>query len=109
MADFKKLLSEVTDLVSFEKAEIVSGIVNGTYFLIVQGHVPDANTRVKLVPVTYVDKPEYWEIMVVGIRLPIGLPSVRAYCKLIEITEVKGTKGIVVLGAGGQSQQIDIP
>jgi hypothetical protein len=67
-------------LVDFETAEVRPGFVPNTLFLIVSGTVPCANMRVELIPVVYIQRPDYWEIEVVAfLPGPICLPQVGKY------------------------------
>ncbi len=61
--------------IDFEKAEVVPGIVNNTWFLVVSGVKPYMNMKVELIPVVYITQPEYWIIEVVGCLPGIGLPT----------------------------------
>ena len=107
---FSKLpLSESCRLIDFENAEVVGGIVQGTYFLVVGGTAPCQNMTVKLAPRVYPTRPEYWGIEVVGC-LPGGicLPATRPYVESTPLAGITGTKGIEVIGASG-SQKFDVP
>ena len=87
-------------LVDFETAAVKPGFVPNTFFLIVSGAVPCANVRVELIPVVYIQQPEYWEIEVVAFMPgPICLPEVRKYTETIPLDGILGTAGIEVVGA----------
>jgi hypothetical protein len=96
-------------LVDFETAEVRPGFVPNTFFLIVSGMVPCANMRVELIPVIYIQRPDYWEIEVVGC-LPgsICLPEVRKYTETIPLDGIVGTAGIEVVGAT-RRERIRVP
>jgi hypothetical protein len=87
-------------LIDFEKAEVVSGIVPGTYMLVVKGMKPYLNMQVNLLPLVYIKQPEYWGIEVTGC-LPggIGLPATAPYTAVLSLNGTIGTKGIEVIGA----------
>lgn len=87
-------------LIEFEKAEVVPGIVNGTFFLVVSGTKPCVNMKVDLLPLIYVQCPEYWGIQVVG-QVPGGicLPQTAPFSISIPLSGVTGSKGIEVQGA----------
>ncbi len=87
-------------IISFDDAQVVPGILNGTFFLSVSGQAPCLNMTVSLMPLIYVRCPEYWEIEVVG-ALPSGfcLEAVRPYVVTIALTGITGSKGIEVLGS----------
>lgn len=94
--------------IDFEHAQVVPGIAPKTYFLIVSGKKPLASIEVELVPLIYVDQPEYWGIEVRGCESGIGLPVEVPYSAYLEITHVLGKKGIEVIGAG-KPKQIPVP
>jgi hypothetical protein len=102
--------SESVRLVAFETAEIVPGIINDTYFLIVSGTKPYLNMVIELSPLVYIRRPEYWGIEVVGyIPGGIGLPMIAAYTTdALPLNNLLGTKGIEVIGAN-RSVKIDVP
>lgn len=95
-------------VIAFEDAQVVPGIVNGTYFLIVSGQAPCLNMEVALMPLIYVRCPDYWEIEVVG-TLPSGfcLPTVRPYTATISLTGITGSKGVEVVGSTDR-QKFDV-
>jgi hypothetical protein len=65
--------------------------------------------EVDLVPLVFIQQPEYWGIEVVG-RLPggIGLPVQAPYSVSINLSGITGTKGIEVIGAT-RSEKIEVP
>ena len=85
---------ETCKLIDFEECQVVPGIVNNTFFLIVRGTKPCINMQVSLVPMIYVQCPEYWRIEVVGC-LPNGicLPAIGTYEETISLTGITGSKG----------------
>ena len=96
-------------LIDFDKAEVVPGIVSGTYILVVRGTKPYLNMQVNLVPLVYVRQPEYWGIEVIGC-LPggIGLPATEPYTAILPLYGTIGTKGIEVIGAT-RSKKFSVP
>ncbi|MEG3164207.1 hypothetical protein U1701_06340 [Sphingomonas sp. PB2P19] len=86
-------------VIDFESIEISPGIIPGTYFLIVSGEKPWVTMTVQLTPLIYVRQPEYWEIEVVATQAGIGLPMVAPYHAVLDISYLRGTKGIEVVGA----------
>ena len=87
-------------LIDFDKAEVRPGFVDGTFFLIVNGNAPCFNMRVQLMPLIYIQRPEYWEIEVVGCQAgPVCLPAVKPYTETLPLDGILGTKGIEVVGA----------
>lgn len=103
MADFDFTAQPNTQscrLIDFEKAEVVPGILNGTFFLVVSGTKPCLNMQVTLSPLVYIQCPEYWEIEVTGC-LPGGicLPAISPYNESILLSGITGSIGIEVVGA----------
>ena len=86
--------------IPFDSAEVVSGIVPDTYFLVVRGEAPCLNMTVTLSPLIYIRCPEYWGIEVVG-SLPGGfcLDAIKPYVKAIPLAGITGSRGIEVIGA----------
>jgi hypothetical protein len=95
-------------LINFTRARIVPGIVNNTWILIVEGTKPCLNMTVRLSPLIYVRKPEYWGIEVVGSVPGFCLPVVSPYSVSLPLDHIIGTKGIEVIGAK-KRKQIDVP
>jgi hypothetical protein len=96
--------SSACRLISFRDAEVVPGIVNDTWFLIVSGVKPWATMKVELHPLIYIRQPEYWGIEVVGCQSGVGLPVQAPYHVSLDITHVRGTIGIEVIGATSRKQ-----
>jgi hypothetical protein len=96
-------------LIDFDHAEII--ILESfppQYVLVVSGSMPYWNMKVILSPLTYIRRPEYWGIEVIGSVGGIGLPSPGApYSVSLPITGFIGTCGIEVIGAS-RSQRYDI-
>lgn len=100
MVKFQKLpTSESCRLINFEKVDIVPGIVNGTWILVVSGTKPYIKMKVELFPRIYFQQPQYWVIEVVGCLLGIGLPANEPYTVSIPLDGITGTEGIEVIGA----------
>lgn len=87
-------------VINFDKAEVVGGFVNNSFFLVVSGEAPCINMEVSLIPLMYVRCPEYWGIEVVG-TLPGGfcLDAVKPFTVTIALTGITGSQGIEVIGA----------
>jgi hypothetical protein len=109
MVEFKDLPSaESCRRIEFEKVEIVPGIVNGTWILIVGGTKPYINMKVELFPLIYVQQPEYWGIEVVGCLSGVGLPAIGPYTVSLPLDGITGTEGIEIIGAT-HSEKREIP
>ena len=101
--------SQSCGLLDFDKAEVRPGIVNGTWILVVRGDAPCANMRIELVPLIYIQRPDYWEIEVVGcVAGPVCLPQTKLFTEALPLDGVLGTAGIEVVGAS-RRQQIRVP
>jgi hypothetical protein len=94
-------------LIDFDSAEIHTDKVAGTFILIVRGTKPYLNMEVNLMPLVYVQQPEYWGIEVIGSLPGIGLPAEAPYTVSIPLEGIQGSKGIEVIGAN-QSKQLPI-
>ena len=109
MVKFQELpTSESCRLIGFEKVDIIPGIVNGTWIVIVSGTKPYINMKVALFPLVYVDQPEYWGIEVVGCLHGVGLPAIGPYSFALPLDGITGTQGIEVIGAN-QCKKMEIP
>ncbi len=94
-------------VINFTKAEVVPGIVNNTWFLVVSG-TKSLAVKVELHALIYIRQPEYWGIEVVGcqsggIHPPLEVP----YTVSLNVSHLRGTKGIEVIGANSR-KKIDI-
>ena len=95
-------------LINFTKARIVPGIVSGTWILIVSGTKPCLNMTVRLSPLIYVRRPEFWGIEVVGSVPGFCLPALAPYTVSLPLAGIVGTKGIEVIGAN-KKLKIKVP
>lgn len=107
-AEKDKDAKQFCELAPFDDAVVVPGFVNGTYFAIVRGVVRCANMSVQLVPLVYIDKPDYWGIQVVACVGDICLPTQTPYLVWLDVTSTRGHKGIEIIGAN-RPLRIDIP
>lgn len=92
-------------LIAFEEAEVVPGFVNDTYFLVVRGEAPCLNMEVRLVPLIYIDCPDFWQIEVTG-TLPGGfcLTAMKPYVVSLPLAGITGREGIELVGANGSKR-----
>ena len=95
-------------VIDFTHAEVRPGFITNTFILIVTGTKPWLTMRVELHPLIYIRQPEYWGIEVVGCLTGIGLPVEAPYHVSMDISHVRGTKGIEVIGAHTR-KQINVP
>ena len=98
--------AQSTRLINFETAEVISPMIYPPRpVLIVTGQKPTPTMKVSLVPLTYIRRPEYWGIEVVGspaargelASLPIAKPT--PYAVELDLDGLIGTYGIEVIGA----------
>jgi len=96
-------------LLDFDYADVVTLESFPPQFVLrVSGTKPLANMQVQLVPLVFIQQPEYWGIEVVG-SLPggIGLPALAPYEVSLPLAGFLGTQGIEVIGAS-HVQRFDI-
>ena len=103
-----RLLRRTIDETKAE-ASVVPGTVSNTFILIVKGKKPYLNMKVFLSPLTYVRQPEYWGIEVLGCVPGIMLPAIGVYDEFLPLDGIRGTKGIEVVWADGETERIDVP
>ena len=85
--------------IDYDKIDIVPGIINGTFFLVVSGTKPCVNMQVRLSPVVYAKCPEFWEIEVTLCGSGICLPATAPFSECIPLACITGSMGILVNGA----------
>lgn len=95
-------------ILDFEDARVVPGTLPDTWILVVNGQKPYMNMQVRLVPLVYVQHPEYWGIEVVGNASGIGLPALAPYRETLPLDASTGTRGIEVIGAS-RTKRINVP
>jgi hypothetical protein len=95
-------------LINFTRAEVRPGFLPNTWILIVSGTKPYANMTVRLSPLIYVKRPEFWGIEVIGSLPGIGIPVTAPYTVSLPLDHTLGTKGIEVIGAS-KRKRIRVP
>jgi hypothetical protein len=95
-------------LINFTRAEVRPGFLPNTWILIVSGTKPYANMTVRLSPLIYIRRPEYWGIEVIGSLPGIGIPVTAPYTVSMQLDQTLGTKGIEVIGAS-RRKKIRVP
>ncbi|WP_198136094.1 hypothetical protein [Gordonia alkanivorans] len=95
-------------LIRYEDAHVESSGSQFFSYLIVSGVAAYANIRVELMPLVYIDVPDYWGIEVVGSVSFVALPAITPYEVRLPLDRAMGRKGIEVIGADGQSMRIDV-
>ncbi|HET7231815.1 MAG TPA: hypothetical protein VFJ16_17520 [Longimicrobium sp.] len=109
LSDFIALpATQGTRLIDFVFAEVRPGFVRDTWFLVVGGVAPCSNMEVSLVPLVYIQQPDYWGIEVIG-TLPAGIctPAMKPFLKTLDITHTLGKIGVEVIGAR-RHKKIDV-
>ncbi|MGH8910546.1 MAG: hypothetical protein ACRD0K_29640 [Egibacteraceae bacterium] len=95
-------------VIDFESAHVFTLEINPPrHILVVRGEKPYFNMQVTLVPLVYIQQPDYWGIEVIGCLPEIGLPAVAPYVVQLDLVGTIGTCGIEVIGAN-RSERIDI-
>ncbi|MDQ3935616.1 MAG: hypothetical protein M3340_13400 [Actinomycetota bacterium] len=87
-------------LLDFDDAELVPPKDPGTggVVLRVRGQAPCMNMVVRLVPVRYIQQPEYWVVHVVGdLQGGVCLEAIRDYDEILAPSPL-GKRGVVVVG-----------
>jgi hypothetical protein len=95
-------------LIDFKKAHVFPGFLPKTWFLVVTGEKPWASMTVQLVPLIYIQQPDYWGIEVVGCQHGFGIPIAVPYSITLDITHFIGKVGIEVIGAINK-EKIKVP
>jgi hypothetical protein len=98
--------------IDFDKAtvtQVPSTATSPRHLLTVTGTVPTSGQTVRLVPVVYVQQPEYWRIEV-QVCLPLGSGSGAPgpYTATYDFLGSKGKAGIEVAGTGAHTQRFDL-
>jgi hypothetical protein len=86
-------------LIDFTSAKVYSGIVPGGYVLVVKGTKRYVNMTVRLAPLVYIQRPDYWGIEVIGSLPGFSIPTTAPYSVSLPLDGILGTKGIEVIGA----------
>ena len=84
------------ELVDFETAHVAIGFVRG-YVLSVSGETPRP-MEVKLEPAPFDERPEWWRIEVAGYSPDLGPEVKTPYRVQFGFDNVKGSKGIELIG-----------
>src|SRR4051794_34613200 len=94
--------------IDFEECDVVGGFAGG-YILIVRGEAPCLNMEVRLLPLIYIDCPEYWGIELVGI-LPgcVCLDTMKPFLLALPLDGLIGHAGIEAIGAT-RTKRFDLP
>jgi hypothetical protein len=97
-------------LIDFERADAISLMIYPPPppMLVVAGRKPFANMQVSLQPLRYMQEPEYWGVEVVGCVPPVGQPAIIPYVVELDLTGIRGTRGVEVIGAS-HTERIELP
>lgn len=94
-------------LVAYEEARIDAPGDDFFSYLTVTGVSAYANVQIELMPLVYIDRPEYWGIEVVGAVRQYALPAVTPWEVRLPLDWELGTRGVEVIGAYGQRTRLD--
>ncbi len=95
-------------LLDYDSFQVIKGFT-GEYILIVEKKDPDPLINPQLIPLIYVDKPDYWEIQVIGCRIGIVPPTtLNTWPLSLGLTNFMGKKGIELVGAT-RADKWDLP
>lgn len=100
--------SNQIERIDFDEAVLVQDVGPDSEgpFLMVSGQLPCLNMTAHLVPVMYVQTPEYWVVHVYGVRdSQVCLEATRPFSEVLRPAPC-GKKGITVAGAT-QTEQLD--
>jgi hypothetical protein len=89
-------------LIDFERVDVISPMIHPPRpRLVVSGLLPAPGTEVSLVPLTYVSRPQYWGIQVVGTigARPAPADGPAPYRVELDLAGITGTEGVEVIGA----------
>jgi hypothetical protein len=101
-------------LIDFERVDVISPMIYPPRpRLIVRGLLPTPGTKVTLVPLTYVSRPQYRGIQVVGTLEDVGLHPMPVaestpYSVELDLAGITGTEGVEVVGASG-TEKVSAP
>jgi hypothetical protein len=97
--------TEGTRLVDFERADVITPMIEPPRPRLVVSGVTVVPMRVSLVPLVYVSRPPYWGIQVVGSTgdetgpRPVHPITSVPYSVELELAGITGTEGVEVIGA----------
>ncbi len=101
--------SGTTRLLDFEAADIEAIRTTPQQFmLVVTGETPFVGVNVELVPRTYVARPDYWGIEVIGRIEDQHVRRAAPFTASLLLSDVTGTRGVEVIGCEG-SVRLDVP
>ena len=92
-------------LIDFERVDVISPMIYPPRpRLVVNGLLPTPGTQVTLVPLTYVSRPQYYGIQVVGTieevgQRPTPVDEPVPYSVELDLVGITGTEGVEVIGA----------
>lgn len=87
-------------LLDFDDAELVrpKEAGSGSTVLRVRGQAPCLNMKVRLVPVRYIQQPDYWVVHVIGdLQGGVCLEAIRDYDEVLAPAPL-GKQGVIVVG-----------
>jgi hypothetical protein len=102
----------VKRLIDFDRADVITPMIYPPRpRLVVSGTLPHP-MEVSLVPLTYVSRPQWWGIQVVGATgpEPSAMPAITSipYQVELDLEGITGTEGVEVIGAS-RTERIAVP
>lgn len=101
----------IRELIGWDKAGLLVTGEPPSPSVLVSGETPHPTETIALEPLQeVVAEPEYWPTEVVGYRKEVVPEVMTPYSKQVSLDDLsRGTKGIELMGADDQTEQIDIP
>ncbi len=100
-------------IIDFERAELRRVPFQDSLYLWVKGRLPGPGYEAKLAPRYHYDRPDYWDIEVAAIAIPVPANDAEAnpdslqFERSVPLTGITGNRGISVIGAN-QVKRIEI-
>jgi len=93
----------------FDRARIITRrTFPPQHVLQVVGNAPSADTTVELVPLVYVQQPDYWEVEIIGRSTGVATSAIVDYEVTLPVSQAQGRFGIEVVGTT-HTKRLDIP
>jgi hypothetical protein len=96
-------------LLDYDEVQIRPEGAAGHFVLTVIGYTRHAPVEVRLSPQTYVRRPKYWKIKVLGKSPKIVLEVLTTYTATLALARCTGTKGIEIIGIARSERKLVPP
>jgi peptidoglycan hydrolase-like protein with peptidoglycan-binding domain len=99
-------------LIDYQRADVITPMIYPPEpRLVVSGEKPSPVMEVQLIPMIYIQQPEYWAIEVIGVYpsgpVPSQLPTSVPYTVELDLAGITGTVGVEVTGLN-RVERIDV-